>query len=158
MAKKKKTVKQNTYLDYLLRFGFAETLFELLDETTPIIKFINREVPTVPNVSKFKYLDQFIITGAKLKELHPSIGDLEKLCLLVLADNKLTSLPSEIGKLKNLEFLNIKGNYIKTIPNEITKLDKTNGGSLYRIVVDKDAIGDENYNKLKELLPTTNFS
>ena len=51
-----------------------------------------------------------------------------------------------------------KGNSIKIIPNEISKLDKTNGGSLYRIVVDKDTIGVENYNKLKELLPTTNFS
>jgi hypothetical protein len=44
------------------------------------------------------------------------------------------------------------------VNDEISKLDKTNGGSLYRIVVDKDAIGDENYKKLKELLPTTNFS
>lgn len=158
MAKKKKTIKQNTYLDYLLRFGFAETLFELLDEDTPIIKFMNREIPMIPNMSKFKSLDQIIITGAKLKELHPSIGDLENLCLLVLADNNLTELPHEIGKLKNLEFLNIKNNKIKTIPNEISNLDKSKGGSLYRIVVDKDNVGEENYNKLKELLPTTNFS
>jgi len=158
LAKNKKTLKQNIYLDYLLGFGFAETLFELLDENTPIIKFMNREIPMIPNISKFKRLDQIIITDAKLKELHPSIGDLEKLCLLVLANNKLTHLPSEIGKLKNLEFLNIKGNNIKIIPNEISKLDKTNGGSLYRIVVNKDDIGDENYKKLKELLPTTNFS
>ena len=157
-AKMKKTIKQNSYLDYLLKFGFAETLFELLEEDTPIIKFMNREIPMIPNVSKFKHLDQIIITDAKLKELHPSIGDLEKLCLLVLANNNLTALPAEIGKLKSLEFLNIKGNSIKIIPNEISKLDKTNGGSLYRIVVDKDTIGVENYNKLKELLPTTNFS
>ncbi len=40
LAKHKKTVKQNVYLDYLLKFGFAETLFELLEETTPIIKYI----------------------------------------------------------------------------------------------------------------------
>jgi hypothetical protein len=158
LAKKKKTIKQNPYLEYLLQFGFAETLFELLEETTPIIKFMNREIPMIPNVSKFKHLDQIIITGAKLKELHPSIGDLEKLGLLVLANNKLTSLPSEIGKLKNLEFLNIKGNAIKTIPSEIAKLDKSNGGSLFRIVVDKDTVGEDNYNKLKELLPTTLFS
>jgi hypothetical protein len=158
LAKQKKTVKSNPYLDYLLKFGFAETLFELLEENTPIIKFMDRDVPMLPNVSKFKKLDQIIITGAKLKEIHPSIGDLSNLCMLVLANNKLTSLPIEIGKLKNLEFLNIKGNSIQTIPNEISNLDKTNGGSLYRIVVDKDAIGEKNYNKLKELLPTTNFS
>jgi hypothetical protein len=158
LAKQKKTVKSNPYLDYLLKFGFAETLFELLEDNTPIIKFMDRDVPMLPNVSKFKHLDQIIITGAKLKEIHPSIGDLSNLCMLVLANNKLTSLPIEIGKLKKLEFLNIKGNSIKTIPNEISNLDKTNGGSLYRIVVDKDAIGEKNYNKLKELLPTTNFS
>ena len=158
LAKQKKTVKSNPYLDYLLKFGFAETLFELLEENTPIIKFMDRDVPMLPNVSKFKHLDQIIITGAKLKEIHPSIGDLSSLCMLVLANNKLTSLPIEIGKLKKLEFLNIKGNSIETIPNEISNLDKTNGGSLYRIVVDKDTIGEKNYNKLKELLPTTNFS
>jgi len=158
LAKKKKSIKNNKYLDYLLKFGFAETLFELLDDTAPIIKFMNRDVVKIPNISKFKNLDQFIITDAKLKELHPSIGDLEQLCMLVLANNKLTSLPSEIGKLKNLEFLNIKGNKINSIPNEISKLDKSNGGSLFRIVIDKDDIGDENYKKLKELLPTTNFS
>jgi len=158
LAKQKKTVKSNPYLDYLLKFGFAETLFELLEDNTPIIKFMDRDVPMLPNVSKFKDLDQIIITGAKLKEIHPSIGDLTNLCMLVLANNKLTSLPIEIGKLKNLEFLNIKGNSIENIPNEISNLDKTNGGSLYRIVVDKDAIGEKNYNKLKELLPTTNFS
>lgn len=145
-------------MDYLLRFGFADTLFELLEEDTPIIKFMDREIPMIPNISKFKNLDQIIITDAKLKELHPSIGDLDKLCLLVLTNNKLTSLPSEIGKLKNLEFMNIKGNCIQHIPSEISKLDRQNGGSLYRIVVDRDAIGVENYNRLKELLPTTNFS
>jgi len=158
MAKQRRTVKNNPYLDYLLKFGFAETLFELLEDNSPTIKFMNREIPVIPDVSKFKHLDQIIITDAKLKELHPSIGSLDKLCLLVLANNNLKALPSEIGNLKNLEFLNIKNNPITTIPEEIKYLDKTNGGSLYRIVVDRDTIGDSNYNKLKELLPTTNFS
>jgi len=54
--------------------------------------------------------------------------------------------------------MNIKGNCIQHIPSEISKLDRQNGGSLYRIAVDRDAIGVENYNRLKELLPTTNFS
>lgn len=158
LAKMKKSVKQNIYLDYLLKFGFSETLFDLLENDTPIIKFMDREVPKLPNVSKFTKLDQIIITGAKLKELDPSIGDLNNLCLLVLANNRLTSLPNEIGKLKKLEFLNIKGNHLKTIPEDISNLDKSKGGSLYRIVVDKDEIGAINYTKLKELLPTTFFS
>jgi Leucine-rich repeat (LRR) protein len=119
---------------------------------------MNREIPVLPDISKFKNLDQVIITNAQLKELHHSIGELDKLCLLVLTNNKLKTLPNEIGKLKNLEFLNIKGNKINTIPNDICKLDKSNGGSLYRIAVDREDIGDENYNKLKELLPTTNFN
>jgi hypothetical protein len=158
LAKMQKSVKQNTYLDYLLKFGFAETLFELLEETTPIIKFRNREIVKLPDISKFKNLDQIIITDAKLREVHPSLGSLDKLCMLVLPNNNLNELPKEIGKLKNLQFLNIKNNKIKIIPDEISNLDKSNGGSLIRIVVDETDIGLESYKKLKSLLPTTIFS
>jgi hypothetical protein len=153
-----KGIKNNMYLNYLLKFGFAESLFELIDENVSTIKFMDREIPRIPDISKFKKLDQIIITDAKLIELHPSIGSLEKLCLLVLTNNRLKELPKEIGNLQNLEFINLSGNKNLVIPNEISRLDKSNGGSLHRIVVDKDEIGVNNYNKLKELLPTTNFS
>jgi Leucine-rich repeat (LRR) protein len=78
--------------------------------------------------------------------------------MLALTNNQLKVLPKEIGYLKNLEFLNIKGNKDIEIPEEITMLDKSNGGSLFRIVVNVEDIGETKYNKLKELLPTTNFN
>ena len=131
-------------------------MFELLDETTPIIRFMDsREIPRLPDISNFKFLDQLIITGANLVEIHPSIGKLDKLEMLVLAENKIKSVPKEIGNLKNLRFLNLVGNQISSFPDEIRFLDKSNGGSLFRLAVKKEEIGEENYNRLKKLLPST---
>lgn len=154
MAKQyNKGFENNHYLDYLIKFGFAESLFELIDETTPTIRFMSREIPRLPDISKFKDLDQLIICNAKMSELHSSIGKLDKLEMLVLTENKIKELPKEIGNLKNLIFLNIIGNPMIEIPEEIKYLDKSNGGSLYRIGVKEEDIGSENYNKLKQLLP-----
>lgn len=156
MAKEyKKGIETNKYLDYLIKFGFAESLFELIDDETPTIRFMAREIPRLPDISKFKSLDQLIICNAKLHELHPSIGKLTNLEMLVLTENKIKELPKEIGNLKNLEFLNLIGNPITSIPSEICYLDKSRGGSLHRIAVKEEDIGSENYKKLKELLPTT---
>jgi len=156
MAKEyKKGLDTNKYLDFLIKFGFAESLFEMYDENVPTIKIMKREVPKLPDMSKFKTLDQLIITGAGLVDLHPSVGDLTNLEMLVLTDNKIKKLPSEIGKLKNLVFLNLTGNRITEIPSEISYLDKSNGGSLHRLGVREQDIGAENYSKLKSLLPQT---
>ena len=119
---------------------------------------MNREVPKLPTLSRFKNVDQFIVTKAKLVELHPSIGDLTNLEMLVLTDNRIKSLPKEIGMLKNLVFLNLTGNPIKDIPSEIACLDKSNGGSLHRVGVKEEDIGKENYRKLKSLLPQTEIN
>ena len=148
-----KGFENNNYLDYLIKFGFAESLFELIDETTPTIRFMTREIPRLPDISKFRDLDQLIICNAKMSELHSSIGKLDKLEMLVLTENNIKGLPKEIGNLKNLKFLNIIGNPIIEIPEEIKYLDKSNGGSLYRIGVKEEDIGSDNYNKLKQLLP-----
>ena len=155
MAKEhKKGIENNKYLDYLIKFGFAESLFELIDDETPTIRFMTREIPKMPDISKFSNLDQLIICNAKMYELHPSIGRLNKLEMLVLTENKIKTLPKEIGLLKNLTFLNLIGNPIQEIPNDIAYLDKSNGGSLHRIAVKEEDIGSENYQKLKKLLPT----
>ena len=150
-----KGLDNNQYLDYLVKFGFADSLFELLDDDTPTIRFMTREIPKLPDMSKFKSLDQIIVTGAKLTELHPSIGDLEKLEMLVLSNNKLTSLPEEIGNLKNLKFLNVIGNPSIEFPESIKYLDKSNGGQLHRLGVKEEEIGEIKYLKLKNLLPQT---
>ena len=144
----------NKYLDFLIKFGFCESLFELIDVNTPVIRFMTREIPRLPDISKFKEVDQLIITNAKMVELHPSIGSLEKLEMLVLAENKIISLPKEIGNLKNLTFLNLIGNPIIDIPNEIENLDRSKGGSLFRLAIKKEQIGEHNYERLKKLLPS----
>jgi len=151
----KKGIENNRYLDYLIQFGFTESLFELFEKDTPSIKIMKREVPKLPDMSRFTEIDQLIITDAKLVELHPSVGKLTKLQMLVLTNNRIKSLPSEIGQLKELNFLNLTGNPIKNIPSEIAYLDKSNGGSLYRLGVREEDIGEYNYQKLKSLLPQT---
>jgi len=154
----KKGLENNRYLDYLIQFGFAESLFEMLDADTPTIRFMNREIPKMPDISRFKAVDQLIITDAKMVELHPSMGKLMDLQLISLTGNKLKTLPKEIGNLKKLEFLNLTGNPIKEIPSEIAYLDKSRGGNLFRLGVTLDDIGEENYQRLKVLLPQTIIS
>ena len=156
MAKEhNKGIETNKYLDFLIKFGFSESLFEMFPVDTLVIRIMKREVPKLPDLSRFKNIDQFIITDAKLTSIHPSIGSLTNLEILVLDSNKIKSLPKEIGNLKKLEFLNLNNNEIEDIPNEITYLDKSNGGSLHRIVAKEEHIGSENYQKLKRLLPET---
>lgn len=156
MAKQnKKGIENNQYLEYLIQFGFAESLFEFMDVTTPSIKFMTKEIPKLPDLSKFTELASLIVTGAKLSDIHPSIGHMKSLQMLVLTNNNLKTLPKEIGMLKNLEFLNVTGNKISHFPDEIAYLDKSRGGSLQRIGVKEDDIGQENYLRLKKLLPTT---
>jgi len=162
MAKAVKTgYINNTYLDYLINFGFCDSLFEMIEPDVPLIRFMSenkREIPKLPDISRFKELTQLILTDTKTSELHPSIGKLHKLEMLVLANNNLTELPSEIGNLTNLLFLNITGNRISFIPEEIKYLDKSNGGKLFRVAVKKEEIGEENYKRIKRLLPTTYIS
>ena len=158
MAKEyKRGIDNNKYLDFLVKFGFADSLFELIDIETDTIRFSEREIPRIPDITKFKNLEQLIISKASLVDLHESIGTLYNLEMLILPKNKIKSLPKEIGNLKKLEFLNIIGNPIKDFPNEITYLDKSNGGSLHKIAVEESDIGADNYRRLKELLPTTSF-
>lgn len=149
--------KTNKYIGFLVQFGFCESLFELIDENSPSINFMDQEIPRLPDISKFKVLDYLIMVNCGLSEIHPSIGKLNNLEMLVLPDNKLTTIPSEIGGLKKLIFINLIGNSIKTIPDEIKYLDTTNGGSLYRIAIKESEIGGENYKTLKKLLPSVVF-
>lgn len=158
MAKACKTgIDNNLYLDMLINFGFCESLFELIDSRTPSIRVERRDVPRMPDLSRFKDLEQLTIVNAKLVELHESLGKLNKLEMLMLPDNKIKVLPSGIGNLKSLEFLNLSGNPIRVVPDEIKYLDKSNGGRLQHIVAREKDMGEESYKKLKELLPTITF-
>ena len=158
LSKEFKNLNKNLYLDNLIKFGFSDSLFEVIDETTPFIIFKDREVPRMGDVSKFKNLQIFEMNNTKLTTIHPSINSLSNLEIMVLRDNNLTKLPMEIGSLRSLVFLNILGNKIVEIPDNIKYLDKSNGGNLHRIAVSPNDIGSENYEKLKRLLPTTILS
>lgn len=150
-------ITNNMYIDYLIEFGHAESYFDYLDENETEISLSGKKIPKLPNLSKFKKLDQLLLSGISLTDIGPSIGSLQTLELLSLSDNKIKSLPKEIGDLKNLDFLNIKGNQIEHIPEELSKLDESNGGKLYRIAVLQSDIGEVNYQKLKKLLPSVKF-
>lgn len=145
----------NVYLNYLVAFGFTDSLFEIFDDETSTIRFMGRNVVKIPDISRFKSLEQLVITNAKLKEIHPAIGKLTNLEMLILVENELKEIPKEIGMLKNLVFINLTKNKITSIPTEITYLDKSNGGNLHRIAISENDIGAENYKRLKLLLPTT---
>jgi Leucine-rich repeat (LRR) protein len=151
-------VENNLYIDYLVQFGFSESLFEFIEDNAPSIHFMKKKMSKLPDLSKFTEVDEFVIADAGLTELHPSVCSLPKIEMLILPNNKLHSLPSEIGNMKNLLFLNIKGNPISSIPTDIQYLDKTRGGKLFKVAVNKADIGAENYQKLKELLPSVDIS
>lgn len=148
------TLNDNYYVDYLIQFGFTNILFDMLDKDQPTIRFKSREIPVLPDLSRFTNTTMIFLAEIKLRELSPSIFTLPNLEVLAVPKNMLTSLPKEIGKCKKLVFLNLVGNMITDIPDEIAKLDKTNGGSLYRISVRKDEIGEANYKRLRKLLPS----
>jgi hypothetical protein len=129
--------------------------FEVIEETTPLIVFKDRDVHKMGDLSRFKNLQILEMNNTKLSNIHSSICSLPYLEIMVLRDNVISSLPNEIGNLRSLVFLNVLGNKINNIPESIKYLDKSNGGNLHKIAVNVDDIGIDNYNKLKELLPTT---
>lgn len=153
----KKGWEDNLYFDYLQRFGFCDSCFEILEDERVDITLMKMKIPKLPDISKFKCLDALAICGAGLKELHESIGKIKNLTVLSLSDNEIKSIPKEIGLLKKLEFLNLVGNPIEYIPEEIKYLDIANGGSLVRLAINQDDIGEENFERLKKLLPTAVF-
>jgi hypothetical protein len=148
-------LESNNYLDYLVKFGFSEALFNLFDVDVPIIRIKGRTIPKLPDLSRFKVIDSFILIEGDLTEIEVSICEMENLEILSLPKNKIKRIPKEIGNLKKLTFLNLFENKIVDFPDEISKLDKSNGGSLLSLCVRGNDISIEIYEKLKRLLPQT---
>jgi Leucine-rich repeat (LRR) protein len=147
--------KDSKYIKNLISFGYSDILFDILDEDTPSINFRNSRIPLLPKLDRFKSVYSLCIGDCGLREIPKGISKLDKMEILSLPNNKISMLPNDIGFCKKLTFINLVGNPIKEIPNEISKLDTSNGGSLVRLTVRIKDIGEENFNKLKELLPTT---
>jgi len=156
-------IDNNHYIDVLIDFGFTEALFDFFDDETSVILIDSqtsskkRRVPRIPDVSRFKNITHFVILDSSVHEIHPSIGSLKTLKNLTFAGNRIEELPSEIGKLSNLLFLNLWDNPIAVIPDEIRFLDSSNGGKLYKLVIDRGKISEANYQKLKKLLPNVSI-
>lgn len=158
-AKAKKTMDDNKYLDYLLRFGFGESIFEVLDRQTPAIRFLTREIPKIPSaIGEFRGLSTLAIADAKLEEIDDSIGKLTNLVFISFPNNNIKRLPATIGNLKNLEVINLSKNPLEEIPDEIQYLDKSKGGKLRRFITFEQDIGKANMEKLKALLPNASIS
>jgi leucine-rich repeat protein SHOC2 len=153
----------NIYRDFLIKFGFSDALFEMLDPKLPIISFQNKKdvnenkritIPKLPDLTRFSNnLDELTLVNVNLKTIPASIGALKNLLLLSLPFNDIKSLPSEIGNLKKIEYINLKGNKIESIPDEIKNLDSSNGGSLYKIAINEQDVNKDTFNRLRKLLP-----
>ena len=151
-------VDGNKYLNWLLQLGYSECLFEFIEPETTKIHIQDKKIPKLPNISKFKNVDTLIIAHAELADLHSSLGSLSELIILSLPYNKIKCLPPEIGNLKNLLFINLKGNKISDIPYSLKFLDKSNGGSLERLVIDTSTMSPCVLDKIVELLPQTRIN
>ncbi|XP_016566173.2 disease resistance protein RUN1 [Capsicum annuum] len=75
-----------------------------------------------PNFNGSLSLETLCLTGcSNLKEIHPSIGNLNRLTGLFMMDcKKISNLPSSICKLKSLQYLNIRScSSLLTLPVDI---------------------------------------
>lgn len=147
------SIEDNIYIDYLLEFGFSETLFDFLEKgNTPHLTITKKKIVNLPDLSKFKdELQDLNIQSETLKEVHPNIGNLKNLKILILKDTKIESLPKSIGNLKSLQILSLYGSKeLKDIPDEIGNLDPANGGSLEFVIIEEDS---PLRNKISKLLP-----
>lgn len=150
-------IDRNQYLKYMIKFGFTDSVFNYLDENTDTIKYMDDELPKLPDVSRFKKAEEVVITNTNLCELHPSIGKLKNVYILALSHNQISSLPKEIGEMENLGLLNICGNPIEQVPEEISKLDPSNGGNLDLVRLSRNTMNKDAVQKMEELLPNVTF-
>lgn len=153
LATLKDSIEDNIYIDYLIKFGHSEALFDSYDESTPKILVQKKDVVKMPDISRFKNVETISILRTGLSEIHPSIGNLPTLEMLVLTGNNIKTIPKEIGKLKNLGLINLTENPIESICDEIGELDSSRGGSLYMLFIGESDISKDNLNKLRRLLP-----
>lgn len=147
----------NIYLKMLSKLGWSEYIFDGFGDSAPMIKILDLRMTSLPNLSRFSELESLIICNCKLYSLNDTINTLKNIRELILTNNNIDTLPSGIGGLSKLIFINLIGNKIKNIPDDIKMLDSTNGGSLYRVACDISDLGEDNYNKLKRLLPSVNI-
>lgn len=148
----KEDLDENVYASYLVKFGFTDNVFDYVQEGTTQIKYLEKPLPNLPDLSKFKdTLTDLYIGDTGLTDISESLGELTLLERVSFHSNKIKKLPDSIGNLKNLELLNITMNEeLNYIPDSISALDPSNGGSLLWLMIEED---HEMKSKLDELLP-----
>ena len=149
------SMASNVYAKRLIKFGFSHILFEMINKNVDVISFLNQNLKTIPDLTKFKNLNSLYLYNVKLEELHNSVCKLKKLNTLALPNNKLKTIPKGICYLNNLTSINLNGNPIESLPDELGRLDKQNGGMLIRIAFGKKDVSKEIFDKARKLLPTT---
>ena len=77
----------------------------------------------VPNLSKMKNLNMINLVYCELKEMPPSLGDLN-LNILGLEHNKFKHVPKGIEVMTNLYQLTLAGNKFRSFPEEILELPR----------------------------------
>lgn len=148
-------INENLYASRLIKFGFSDILFEIIEKNVDKIQFMNQNLKTIPDMTKFKNLNTLYLYNVKLEELHDSVSKLKKLNTLSLPNNKLKTIPRGICYLNKLTSINLTGNKITSLPDELGKLDRKNGGSLIRMAFGKQDVSKDILAKAKRLLPTT---
>jgi len=148
-------INDNVYALRLVNFGFCDILFDIIEKDIDKITFMNQNLKTIPDLTKFKNLSSLYLHNVKLEELHDSVGKLNKLNTLALPNNNLKTIPKGVCYLKNLTSINLNGNKIISLPNELSNLDRENGGKLIRIAFGKGDVSKEILDKARKLLPTT---
>jgi Leucine-rich repeat (LRR) protein len=118
------------------------------------ITFKNQAIKALPDMSAFQHLKMLYLNSVGLESIHESLFKLPRLEFIMIPNNKITTLPLGICYLKKLIAINLAGNKIKELPDEIGNLDRKNGGSLVRLVLDAD-ISPDILEKARRLLPTT---
>lgn len=153
------SIQKNHYLKILMAMGEVDDIFDFIDTSSTDIDLSGMQIPKLPNVlGKFKNVETFTASNVGLHELPESIGEMSNLKMLLLSNNHLKSLPESIGRLKNLEVLNIRGNEIKKLPDSFKNLDDSEGGTLFRLSLDKDKFSPTEMEKVKTMLPGVSIS
>jgi hypothetical protein len=141
-----------SYTKYVLKFGFGDILFEVMDDAIPTIAFVDCSIDTLPDLSRFTSVGTLYFDNVNINSIDDTFFTSKDLKMVSIPRNHVSKIPASIGNCKKLRFMNLKGNPIGYIPEEIKYLDPTNGGSLEKIAIDDSNM--EVIEKLKKLLPS----
>lgn len=114
-----------------------------------IIKGTLEELPE--SVSKLKNLEWLVIENLGLKKLPQNLGNMSKLKYIKASVNKLTYIPESIGELNNIFEIDFNYNDIVEFPDSMGNLSN----SLYNLFIRGNNYSDEEFEKLKISLPST---